>query len=227
MRAQVPVAAALALILGASACGIGASVSTSGSLASNSLTGSSASLPGVGGSRAEVGRICGARAVRGRIVPNVEGPEGCGVEGAVMVESVSGVALVPQPTVTCATALALNDWVRDGVAPAFAEGGGVEMIQVAAHYSCRNVSGEPPREAAQHAAGRAVDISGFRLSDGTFVTVGEDRTSQDGGQALQAALGAACGPFPVTEGPGDGVSHAGHMHLDLGTPGEPPSCPVP
>ncbi len=212
------------LIFSVSACGVGSAVSTSGSLASNGSGVSSASFPGSGGGSG-TGTICGKKSIQGQIIPNVDGEGDCGVEGAVLLQSVSGVALSSQPTVTCDTARALNDWVADTVKPVMSRAGAdVETIQISAHYACRGMNGQNGGGLSEHAHGRAIDVSGFILENQRQVRVHSDWNSPEYGLALREIHSGACGPFRTTLGPGSDGFHEDHLHYDLGQRGSPLFC---
>jgi hypothetical protein len=83
-------------------------------------------------------------------------------------------------------------------------------------YSCRANTGRRDR-LSEHAYGLAIDISGFRLSDGTSVSVERD-WSQPGPKRnfLHHLASAACGYFSVVLTPDSNADHFNHMHLDIG-----------
>lgn len=221
----LPVTVALAVLALASCGMLGSGVSTSGSLASRGSGAGSGSLPGIGGGGGKTGRICGSRAIQGQVIPNVEGPGECGVDGAVLVQSVSGVVLSPPPTMTCETAEALNNWVSDGVEPLVSQTGDhLEGLQVAAHFACRGMNGQSAASLSEHAFGRAIDISGFRFERAGFVSVGEDWSSAEQGPLLREIYASACGAFATTLGPGSDGYHQNHFHLDNGGEADAAVC---
>jgi hypothetical protein len=83
-------------------------------------------------------------------------------------------------------------------------------------YSCRANTGRPG-QLSEHAHGLAIDISGFRLSNGTSVSVERD-WSQPGskGSFLHHLARAACSYFSVVLTPDSNAEHFNHFHLDLG-----------
>jgi len=83
-------------------------------------------------------------------------------------------------------------------------------------YSCRANTGRPAR-LSEHAYGLAIDISGFRLSDGTIVNVERDWPKPGPrGTFLHHLARAACGYFSVVLTPDSNADHFNHFHLDLG-----------
>jgi hypothetical protein len=83
-------------------------------------------------------------------------------------------------------------------------------------YSCRASTGRHD-QLSEHAYGLAIDISGFRLSDGTSVSVERDWARSGPKSAFLHHLAhAACGYFSVVLTPDSNADHFDHFHLDLG-----------
>ncbi|HWD57999.1 MAG TPA: extensin family protein [Stellaceae bacterium] len=92
----------------------------------------------------------------------------------------------------------------------------VVRIEHLGAYSCRANSGRPGR-LSEHAYGLAIDISGFRLSDGSRVSVEHDwRAPGPKAAFLHHLAHAACGYFSVVLTPDSNADHFNHFHLDLG-----------
>ena len=95
-------------------------------------------------------------------------------------------------------------------------GASVVRIDHFGAYSCRpNTSRHD--QLSEHAYGLAIDISGFRLSDGQTVSVQRD-WSRSGPKSsfLHHVARAACGYFSVVLTPDSNADHFNHFHLDLG-----------
>jgi hypothetical protein len=175
--------------------------------------------------RDAVGPICGDAAIVGMPVPRIEGEGGCGVRRPVEVRSVAGVALTPPPTITCETARALATWVSDSARPGIARlRERLVGLDVAAAYVCRNVNRARTGKLSEHAYGRAIDISGFRLADGRTLTVTEGWEDGTAGPALRRIHAGGCGPFGTTLGPGSDGFHETHFHYDIDRHGGRPYC---
>lgn len=160
-------------------------------------------------------------------VPAIETESACGIERAVELRSAGGVALRPAAILSCGTALTVSRFLRDTLPPVVERRGGaaVEEVFVAASYDCRGRNRVPGARLSEHAFGRAIDIRGFRLSDGSEFAV-TPRAPGDGSvQAdLQRALrAAACGPFTTVLGPGSDAHHDNHFHFDT-KPRRNPYC---
>jgi hypothetical protein len=162
------------------------------------------------------GAICDDPAIQGEVVGLVPGRiSGCGIQNAVRVRSVSGIALSQQAVMDCTTAKALKQWVNTGVKRAVGDyGGGVSQIRVAAHYACRTRNNQPGGRISEHGRGRAIDISGFRFKDGREITVLDDWRRRETGAILRDMHKRACGVFGTVLGPESDRFHQDHFHFD-------------
>ena len=140
----------------------------------------------------------------------------CGIANPVTVTEIApGLALEPPPTLRCDTALAAARWAQDVAIPMAAKlgRGDLTVIDQGTATLCR------PRadgEMSEHAWGNAIDVMGFRFSDGEPIPV-EPRAG-DGtlDEAFQRAVRAgACLDFTTVLGPGSDADHADHLHLDI------------
>ena len=131
------------------------------------------------------GGLCGYPQIVGEPAGVVEGRiPGCGIPEAVRVTSVSGVALSQPALVRCETARALRQWVDTGAKPALeTRKRKLSSMKVAAHYACRTRNHQPGAKISEHGKGRAIDLSAFRMSDGT-----ETPCSKTGGAVRMARL---------------------------------------
>ncbi|NNK16287.1 MAG: extensin family protein [Sulfitobacter sp.] len=164
----------------------------------------------------EKGAVCGDLAIQGEAVGRVTGKlRGCLVENAVRVRSVSGVALSQKAVMDCTTASALKSWMESAAKPAMAKkGGGLKTIRVAAHYACRTRNNQKGAKLSEHGKGRAIDISAFKLADGTEVSVLTGWNAQRFSDAMRRMHKGACGPFGTVLGPNANRFHKDHFHFD-------------
>jgi len=161
------------------------------------------------------GSVCGDVTLRGDVIGNVDGPGACGIKDAVLLREVDGIALSTPARITCDTAQALKTWVNTGVRPAVGDtGGGVQSLRVVAHYACRSRNNRPGARLSEHSFGRAIDIAGIGLVDGTEMTLLTDWDGQYATQ-LRAMWRAACGPFGTVLGPESDRFHRDHFHFDV------------
>lgn len=168
------------------------------------------------GPSGQLGALCGDPGILGEPVGKVPGKiSGCGINDAVRVRSVSGVALSSSALIDCTTAKALKNWVERGMKPAVGRrGGGVAQIQVFASYSCRTRNSRKGARISEHGKGRAVDVGAFILHDGTKLSVLDHWGGGKNGRILRKMHETACGPFGTVLGPKADRYHQDHFHFD-------------
>jgi hypothetical protein len=163
-----------------------------------------------------VGVVCADPALVGVPLPSVVEENGCGMRTPIQLSAAAGVTLDPPATITCEAGRAFATWLRNGPVASFAAlGQRLSAVTVLDAYSCRNRNRSAKGKLSEHAFGRAIDISGFHLGDGTMVTVGEGWTSPRWSTALRRSHEAACGTFGTVLGPDANPMHADHLHLDV------------
>jgi hypothetical protein len=171
------------------------------------------------------GEVCGDSALVGTTLPAVTGEGGCGIGTPVRLSAAAGVGLEPPATVACEAARALAEWLREGPGANFAAlGQRLEAVTIVDAYSCRNRNRASTGKLSEHAFGRAVDVGGFRLGDGTRVTVREGWTAPRWAPVLRRIHDAGCGPFGTVLGPDANPLHADHLHLDVARRRSGPYC---
>ena len=92
-------------------------------------------------------------------------------------------------------------------------------MQVVGHYAYRPRNNQAGARLSEHGRGRAIDIGGVILDDGTRLTVARDWPDP----ALREMHEAACGIFGTTLGPGSDGFHEEHVHYDTAR-GRGPYC---
>jgi hypothetical protein len=162
------------------------------------------------------GMVCNDPAIQGEVIGRVPGRiSGCGIENAVRVRSIDGIALSQHALMDCRTAGAIKTWLGGGMKPAVGSyGGGVAQLRVVAHYACRTRNNQRGAKISEHGKGRAIDIAGFQLSDGRTITVLTDWNKGQKGRILRQMHRSACGPFGTVLGPDSDRFHADHFHFD-------------
>ena len=160
------------------------------------------------------GQVCGDPDIQGDVVGFVPGRiKGCGIAEAVRVKSVSGVTLSQPATLDCSAARALKTWTNKSAKKNLSSiGGGLASYRVAAHYACRTRNNQPGARISEHGRGKAIDISGFTLRDGSTLTVLKDWNSRN--RALKRMHKDACGTFGTVLGPNSDRFHQDHFHFD-------------
>ncbi len=158
------------------------------------------------------GSVCGDPSIRGaELAPVVSKVKGCGIEAPVKVTEIAGVKLSQPATITCETAEAAKQWIERGMQPQFG-GNPVVKLHIAGSYVCRPRNGIKGAKVSEHGRGRALDISGFTLADGTTLSVERNYRKS---KAIKASHKAACGIFGTTLGPGSDGHHEDHLHFDI------------
>jgi len=132
--------------------------------------------------------------------------------------------------VSCAMARTLVAFEAEVVQPLARQyfGQGVRRLDHFGTYDCRTRRTETSVAAAgmgsskagrlsEHASGRAIDLAGFQLDDGTEVSVKHDwRRGGATGGFLHAVARAACRRFNVVLTPNHDRLHQDHIHMDIG-----------
>lgn len=141
----------------------------------------------------------------------------CVVDTAVRVRRIEA-ALNHPATMSCGLADRFDEFEREIVQPAarseFSKR--VTRIDHFGAYACRANTSMRGRF-SEHAFGRAIDIAGFRLADGTTISVEHDwSTSGPKRQFLYRVAQAACRYFSVVLTPDSNADHYNHFHLDIG-----------
>ena len=194
-------------------------------------------VEGRGGWRGEKESACmSARTPSPTIVvlaPIVE--EGtCGMDKPLQVTAASNgtVAVTPVPTLNCPFTDALESWIASSVQPAARARFGVEVVEIQqiSAYACRNRNNFG-RELSEHAFGKALDVSGFKLANGRVISIQHDWNGEADEQAfLRQDFGGACATFTTVLGPGSNIMHYNHIHFDLAQlapDGTPKMCKPP
>ncbi len=158
--------------------------------------------------------------VRTTPLPPREGAGGCGYADGVTLDAggARAIAYAPRPLATaCVVAASLAMWEWDVVQPAALRhfGRPVARIDHFGSYSCRRIYGRASGRWSEHSTADAVDIAGFRLGDGTRITVARDWTGAGAKSAfLHDVRDGACRLFATTLSPDYNAAHADHLHLD-------------
>ena len=141
----------------------------------------------------------------------------CQVDTAVRVSRVQ-VGLNHPAVMSCALASRLDDFEREVVQPLANEELGRRVVRInhLGGFSCRGTNGGHSR-LSQHAMGKAIDIAGFRLSDGSTLSVEHDWDAPGPKRLFLRHLARrACGYFSVVLTPDSNAEHYDHIHLDIG-----------
>ena len=149
-------------------------------------------------------------------VPVSTGP--CAVVNPVKVAS-AGVPWNQPAVMTCALANRVDRFYTEAVEPLAQRhlGTAIARMDNFGAYSCRREIGQAGRW-SEHAAGRAIDVSGFITADGGRISVEQD-WNRPGPKRdfLHAVASRACDYFSVVLSPDSDRYHYNHLHFDIGT----------
>jgi len=126
--------------------------------------------------------------------------------------------LKPTATLACPIVSVLDRWISEDVQPAAMRwfGAPVAEIKQISAYSCRGMNGNPNAHISEHAFGNALDVAGFTLADGRYISVQHGWKGLPEEQGfLRDVQGAACRRFTTVLAPGANVYHYNHIHVDL------------
>jgi hypothetical protein len=148
------------------------------------------------------------------------GPSVCGAEHPFEMEAADSgrVTLRPAAALRCPMIPQINNWVRQVVEPAARYYFGRELVEltVLASYSCRPMNSVEGAQISEHAYANAIDVGGFKLSDGETISVKRGWNGSEREQAfLRTVHDGACGYFTTVLGPNYNSLHSNHFHLDL------------
>jgi len=134
------------------------------------------------------------------------------------------VALAP-PNVgmACPVAAALSVWEWEVVQPAARRYFGQRVVAIdhLGSYNCRRMYGRSQGDFSEHATADAIDVAGFRLEDGTTVSVLADwKDEGDKGTFLRAVRNGACELYSTVLSPEYNAAHRDHLHLDQAERGQ-------
>lgn len=167
-----------------------------------------------------------AAGVRYTILPTVKSGERCGYADALRFAPGGTQQIEFSPArlgVSCPVAAALATWEWNVLQPAAQKhfGARVERIEHLGSYSCRRLYGRSAGDWSEHATADALDVAGFRLSDGTHVSVLNDWEDKGEKAAfLREVRTGGCKLFSTVLSPDYNAAHRDHLHLDQATRGE-------
>lgn len=151
----------------------------------------------------------------------IDDADGCGIASPItLTKLLPDVALEPEATLRCETALQLARMTRDMLKPAaeaaFPNKPKLTAIRHASGYVCRNRNSAEDGKVSEHAYGNAIDIAALRFGDEeepVMIAKQDDGTAE---AAFQRAFNAiACLYFTTVLSPGSDATHQDHMHLDV------------
>lgn len=157
--------------------------------------------------------------VRYTVLPELRDGQ-CGYDDAVRFAPGGARGIVFSPAsvgVACPVAAGLAMWEWNVVQPAAERlfGQRVVTIDHLGSYNCRRLYGRSEGDYSEHATADAIDVAGFRLADGTRISVlGDWRDGGDKAAFLRVVRDGACDLFATTLSPDYNAAHRDHLHLD-------------
>lgn len=148
-------------------------------------------------------------------IPVSMGP--CAVENPVQVTG-TGIAWNQPAVMSCGLADRLDRFLVEAAEPLARRYLATDIVRLdhLGAYSCRRIESMAGRW-SEHAAGRAIDVSGFLMKSGERVTVDKDwRAPGPKRDFLRAVAKHACDYFNVVLTPDSDKFHYNHLHLDIG-----------
>jgi hypothetical protein len=175
-------------------------------------------LAGVGGPQCRA--LLKRAGVRFVALPSRNPGGQCGYEDAVRFRPGGALQIAFAPNdvgTSCPVAAALALWEWHVVQPAALEhfGSKVAAIEHLGSYSCRRMYGRSEGAWSEHASANAIDIAGFRLEDGTRISLLRD-WDKDGPRAdfLREVRDGGCKLFATVLSPDYNAAHRDHFHFD-------------
>ncbi len=166
-----------------------------------------------------------------RPATEISGPGICGLQHPFKVAALAGgtVMLNTDQTLGCPMIPALDAWIAQVVQPLAQARFGVDVTGISAmgSYTCRSIDNQRGARLSEHSFGNALDIGGFRLSDGRELSIVRDWKGGDlqTRAFLRDIHAGACRFFTTVLGPGADVFHYNHIHLDLAMHGNSSTGP--
>ena len=154
-------------------------------------------------------------------VSAIQGRSACSILAPLKVSGALGgrVKITPTATLGCPMTASLDRWIHNSVQKAAHRQFGKPVVEIKqiSSYSCRGRNSRSSGRLSEHSYGNALDIAGFRLSDGTLITVvrGWWRGSAREKAFLREVFAGACSEFYTVLGPGSDRHHYNHFHVDL------------
>ena len=157
-----------------------------------------------------------------RRVPDEDSERGCVIENGVEVSRIGNVKLTRPALLTQDMAIRLGRWVKDSLEPEVQKIYRTQLaaLDIGGSYSCRNIYGKPfggrfAGRLSEHAFANAIDIGGFKLSDGRSVEYLHHWQGKDGSREFFLATStSACEIFNTTLTPDYDRFHRNHIHID-------------
>ncbi len=141
----------------------------------------------------------------------------CPLRSVVRVRDFGTVKLSSSFLASCPLALSSALYLQQQAKPLTRRMLGQELLQVDhfGSFACRNIYHRQNARRSEHATAEALDISGFRLSDGRRISVLKGWPDPQYHSWLQGLLASSCSYYGSALGPDYNAAHANHFHLGM------------
>ncbi|MDU4364648.1 MAG: extensin family protein [Klebsiella oxytoca] len=141
----------------------------------------------------------------------------CPLQNVVRVRDFGTVKLSSSFLASCPLALSSALYLQQQAKPLTRRMLGQELRQIDhfGSYACRNIYHRQNARRSEHATAEALDVSGFRLSDGRRVSVLKGWPDAQYHPWLQALLAGGCRYYGNALGPDYNAAHANHFHFGM------------
>jgi len=165
-------------------------------------------------------RLLRRAGVRYAALPPRRDGDACGYDDAVRLANTGArrIAFAPPDLgIACPVAASLAMWEWNVLQPAARDllGAPVATVEHFGSYNCRRMYGRDGGSWSEHATADAIDIAGFRLTDGRHVTIVGDWNDDDAeARFLRRVRDGACRLFATTLSLDYNAAHRDHLHVD-------------
>ena len=161
-----------------------------------------------------------AEANRRRLIasqPVADSEGACPLRNVVRVANFGSVQLSSSFLASCPLALSSALYVEQQAKPLTRQlmASDLRQIDHLGSFACRNIYHREQARRSEHATADALDVSGFRLTDGRRISVLQGWRSDRSHPWLAALLSNSCPYFGNALGPEYNAAHANHFHFGM------------
>lgn len=149
--------------------------------------------------------------------PVADSEGACPLQNVVRVRDFGTVKLSSSFLASCPLALSSALYLQQQVKPLARQmlGDDLRQIDHLGSFACRNIYHRQHARRSEHATAEALDISGFRLSDGRRISVLKGWHDATYHSWLRALLTSGCRYYGNALGPDYNAAHASHFHFGM------------
>lgn len=149
--------------------------------------------------------------------PVADSEGACPLRNVVRVANFGSVQLSSSFLASCPLALSSALYVEQQAKPLTRQlmASDLRQIDHLGSFACRNIYHREQARRSEHATADALDVSGFRLTDGRRISVLQGWRSDRSHPWLAALLSNSCPYFGNALGPEYNAAHANHFHFGM------------